>query len=96
MVSHTLIMGEMGISQDIRSTNNLKYILIRCGIISIHQFAITGMVFILPFPIVFTLNTACVLSIFPIDYFIFGVSINHKQIIGVICGFLGVLLTING
>lgn len=52
--------------------------------------------FYLPQPIIMTLNSAGTLFIFFLDYVINGVRITRRQFYGVVCGVVGVLLTVNG
>ena len=52
--------------------------------------------FILPQPVLYTLNCSGILVIYLFDYFLYGTSINFKQAIGIVIGFVGVLLNING
>jgi drug/metabolite transporter (DMT)-like permease len=63
---------------------------------SAHQIMLTFMQFVLPISIVFTLNLVAVLAIFPVDYLMYGTTVNKKQKIGVFFGFLGVVMTVNG
>jgi drug/metabolite transporter (DMT)-like permease len=55
------------------------------GIISLSQF-------ILPLPIVHTINSSGVIFVFMIDYFINGIQINKRQAIGITVGLIGVLV----
>jgi|LakMenEpi03Aug12_release.lakeMendotaPanAssembly.Ray.scaffolds.fasta_scaffold1209799_2 drug/metabolite transporter (DMT)-like permease len=58
------------------------------GIISLSQF-------ILPLPIVHTINSSGVIFVFIIDYFINGIQINKRQAIGITIGLIGVLVVGN-
>jgi drug/metabolite transporter (DMT)-like permease len=58
------------------------------GIISLSQF-------ILPLPIVHTINSSGVIFVFMIDYFINGIQINKRQAIGITIGLIGVLVVGN-
>lgn len=60
------------------------------------MFALAGALFILPFSVAFTIDNSCALFVFVIDYYLFKVKINRKQVYAVIWGFVGVLLTVNG
>lgn len=55
------------------------------GVISLAQF-------ILPLPIVHTINSSGVIFVFMIDYFINGIQINKRQAIGITVGLIGVLV----
>jgi drug/metabolite transporter (DMT)-like permease len=58
------------------------------GVISLAQF-------ILPLPIVHTINSSGVIFVFMIDYFINGIQINKRQVIGITVGLIGVLVVGN-
>lgn len=61
-----------------------------------HSFCLGLAQFILPIPIVHTISCSGTLFIFIIDYFMHGITINPRQVIGIIIGLLGVFLVING
>lgn len=96
MLSHFFLIRHFKLGFNLKSSHNFRYNLRRTTITCLHQFMLTGSLFVLPFPIVFTLNSSCVLFVFVLDYYLFNVEINRQQVQGVILGFLGVLLTING
>lgn len=52
--------------------------------------------FILPLPIIQTLNCSGTLLIFLIDFIVNDVKINFKQAIGIAVGILGTIITTNG
>lgn len=52
--------------------------------------------FYLPLPIVHTISGAGSIFVFVVDYFLNGVGITAKQLVGVIVGFVGLSLTVNG
>ena len=52
--------------------------------------------FYIPIPIVHTLSGTGPIFVFIIDYYKNGVQINKKQIVGILLGILGVIVTING
>lgn len=52
--------------------------------------------FILPLPVVHTINSSGSLFVFVIDFVINKVKINCQQAIGIFIGFCGVLLAANG
>ena len=52
--------------------------------------------FFLPMPIVHTIASTGTLFIILLDYFVNGVKLNSKQMVGVSISFLGMLLVING
>lgn len=96
VISHFFILRWFGLSLDIKSKSNLRYILTRNLIVCLHLFGLAGILYVLPFSVVFTINNSCALFVFIIDYYLYRVKINQKQIYGVIWGFAGVLLTVNG
>lgn len=63
---------------------------------SIYSIIISLSQFILPLPVVHTINSSGPIFVFIIDYLINGVKINFHQTIGVCIGLFGVLLTGNG
>ena len=52
--------------------------------------------FYLPLPIVHTICGSGPIFVFILDYYLNGVRINLKQLIGIILGLLGLILTVNG
>ena len=67
----------------------------RSFIISIHSAFFASSQFILPLPVVHTINSSGSLFVFLIDYWLNKVKINSKQTIGIIIGFLGAILATN-
>ena len=64
-------------------------------------FSLTSLTFgiaqyILPLSIIHTLNSSTILFIYLFDYFINKITINIKQIVGIIIGMIGVILVSNG
>lgn len=62
----------------------------------VHSFAFAVSQFILPLPIVHTINCSGALFVFLIDYLLNDIKINIKQAIGIVFGILGALLATNG
>ena len=52
--------------------------------------------FYIPLPVVHTIGSSGVIFIFIIDYYLNGVKVNRKQIMGIIIGIIGLILTVNG
>ena len=52
--------------------------------------------FVLPLPIVYSITVSGPIFVFIFDYYMNGIAINSKQLIGIIVGVSGLLLTING
>lgn len=81
---------------DFKNPQDFKYVLTRNLIMLVYASIITASQFYIPLPIVFTLNSIGPLFVFVVDYFANGVKANSKQILGAICGFVGILFVING
>jgi drug/metabolite transporter (DMT)-like permease len=96
MMTHFFLLRHFDCSFDLKSSHNIRLVVKRNLLICVDNFALTAVLFVLPFPIVFTLNCSCVLFVFMLDYLMFNVKINRQQLWGVTFGFFGVLLTING
>lgn len=96
VLSQLFILKYFGLSFNIKSNSSLRIILIRNVIVCLHLFGLASILFVLPFSVVFTINNSCALFVFVIDYYLYNVKINKKQVYGVIWGFFGVLLTVNG
>jgi len=81
---------------DFISGTDIKYLLIRNTIIVLHQLYYSAMQFVVTMPIVNIIALSGPLFVFIIDYFINGVTINKKQLMGIVFGMLGVITVING
>lgn len=95
-VTHIIICLYLGISLDFKSSYDIKHLNIRNVLIIIHQIIYTGMYFVLSFPLNNSISITGPLFVFVIDYYLNGVTINRNQIIGIIIGFTGIFLNING
>lgn len=62
----------------------------------VHSFLFSLSQFILPLPIVHTINCSGTLFVFLVDYLLNHVKINIKQVIGIAFGILGAILATNG
>jgi drug/metabolite transporter (DMT)-like permease len=62
----------------------------------IHSLLFAMSQYILPLPVVHTLNCSGTLFVFLIDYIMNEVKINKKQAIGIFIGMIGALLATNG
>ena len=96
VISHFFILQYFGFSFNIKSPSNLKFIVARNSIICLHLFVLAGVLYVLPFSVIFTINNSCTLFVFIIDCYLYKVKINRQQVLGVIWGFAGVMLTVNG
>lgn len=63
---------------------------------TIHGFVFSLSQFILPLPIVHTINCSGTLFVFLIDYLVNHVKINFKQGVGICMGIFGAILATNG
>ena len=79
-----------------KHSSDYKLLMFRSSLLTIHTLAISLAQFVLPLPIVHTLNCSSTIFIFIIDYFAYGIKINCLQIIGIGVGFFGVILNTNG
>lgn len=95
-VTHYLIARFLGIDLDVRGTHNNKYLFIRNTIMLVNQIAYTGMHFVVPLPIINILNISGSIFAFICDYLLYGTKIYPMQIPGIIVGFVGVIVTVNG
>ncbi len=62
----------------------------------IHSFVFTISPLMLPLPVVHTIGCSGTLFVFLIDFVMFGIGINVKQAIGIVVGFMGSLIAVNG
>ena len=69
---------------------------IRSSILALYLLVLTVAQFILPLPVVHTINCSGQILVFVIDYFLNGVKINWQQAIGVFVGLVGVMVAGNG
>lgn len=76
MISHYFIIKYFDFKFNIKDKGMITLVTKRNFIVTLHQFVLTGSLFVLPYPIVFTLNSSCVLFVFVIDYLLFNVKIN--------------------
>jgi drug/metabolite transporter (DMT)-like permease len=97
LVVITFILARVyDIGLEFKSPFNFKYLCIRSLFIFAHGIGFSGVQFYLPLPIVHTINSSGPLFIFIMDYFMNGVKINNKQLMGIIIAVLGVAITVNG
>ena len=62
----------------------------------IHSFAFAISQFILPLPIVHTIACCGTLFVFLVDFCMYGIRINMRQGVGIVVGFMGSLIAVNG
>lgn len=94
--THIIICSFLGISLDFKSSQDIKYLLIRNTLIGFHQVVYTAMYFVLSYPLINSITITGPLFVFVIDYYINGITINRMQAIGIAIGFAGILINING
>jgi drug/metabolite transporter (DMT)-like permease len=80
---------------DFKDPKTLKVNIIRSLTMSIRGAFYASSQFILPLPVVHTINCSGNLFVFLIDYWLNKVKINSKQSIGIIIGFGGAILVTN-
>lgn len=81
---------------DFKKPVPFKYLAIRSIIQVVHGFVFSFSQYILPLPVVHTINCCGALFVFLIDYFINGIKTNSKQNVGILVGLIGVLVATNG
>jgi drug/metabolite transporter (DMT)-like permease len=81
---------------DFKSASNNKYLMMRNMIMLVNQISYGAMHYVVSMPVINILNISGSIFVFVLDYFIHGVQVNKKQLIGMVLGFLGVILTVNG
>ena len=94
-LSHLPILWFFGMASDFRSGADLKYAFIRSTIVLVHQMAYSETHYYLSYPITNAISLMGPLFVFVIDYYLNGIEVNRKQIIGILAGILGVLLASN-
>lgn len=95
-LTHILICRLFGIDLDYKNSHDLKYLFLRNSLIIFHQLVYAGLYFILPFPLVNSITITGPLFVFVIDYYINNITITKGQAVGILIGFTGVLVNING
>ena len=68
----------------------------RAIVLTADTFVFANAQFYLPLPLVHTIGCTGTLYVFILDYYINSVKISKKQLSGIVIGFVGVILTING
>jgi drug/metabolite transporter (DMT)-like permease len=75
---------------------SIKAMTIRHLLLVLYGFIFAQCFFYLPINVVHTLYSSGPIFVLTIDYLINRIEITRRQMIGAICAFLGVLLTVNG
>ena len=97
VIALSYIVGRyLNINLTYRDPRNFKILMARNLFTCVQAFGYTIVQFYLPQPIVQTLNSTGPLFVFLLDYKMNGITVTKKQIIGILFGMFGVLLTING
>jgi drug/metabolite transporter (DMT)-like permease len=81
---------------DFKHFHNAKFLLIRSSIMVVHGVTFAISQFYLPLPIVHTIGSASPLFVFILDFYMYGITINKKQTLGIVVSLIGTLLTVNG
>ncbi len=97
VIALSYIVGRyLNIDLTYRDPYNFKILMARNFFTCVQAFGYTIVQFYLPQPIVQTLNSTGPLFVFLLDYKLNGIKITQKQIVGILFGMIGVLLTVNG
>lgn len=96
IVVNYLMCRNFNVPVDFKNRNMYKYLSLRSTIMIVHGFVFAFSQYMLPLPVVHTINCCGALFVFIIDYFMNGVKTNSKQNIGILIGLIGVLLATNG
>lgn len=94
--THYLIARYLGLDVDFKGARNNKYLIIRSLIMLVNQIAYTSMHYVVSVPVINILNISGSIFAFIVDYFMYGTPIHKEQMLGIIIGFLGVAVTVNG
>ena len=94
-LSHMVILWFLGMTADFKTWFDLKSTFIRNSIIVVHQIVYSQTHFYLPYPVTNAITLTGPLFAFVVDYYMNGIEVNKKQIIGILAGVLGVILASN-
>jgi drug/metabolite transporter (DMT)-like permease len=94
--THYLIARYLGLDVDFKGARNNKYLIIRSLIMLINQIAYTAMHYVVSVPVINILNISGSIFAFIVDYLMYGTPIHREQILGMLVGFVGVAVTVNG
>lgn len=84
-----------GFEIDFKDPYTFKLQCLRSSIMIVHTYIVGFSQFVLPIPIVHTINVSGIIFTFVIDYILNGVKINKHQLIGIIIALVGLFLTVN-
>lgn len=96
IIANYIMCRLYGTPIDLKNPTHFRYLVLRASMMTIHSFFFALSMFILPLPIVHTVNCTGTLFIFLIDYFLNHVKINYQQSVGIFIGIIGAMLTTNG
>lgn len=91
-----IVIRWKGLDLCFRSDHNFKWLLARNSIMVLHNFAYNWSQFYLPLPIAITLGSVSPIFVYIYDYWIYGITINRKQMAFLALSITGVALTSNG
>lgn len=92
LISYLLLRSydmKMDFKKDFLSLN------VRNGIMVLHGLVMTGSVFVLELPVVYTIFNSGPVFVFVIDYIMFKTSVSRKQLAGITTCCIGITLSIN-
>lgn len=92
---NTTIVKMRGEALDFKDPISFRYIFIRALLMMFHVIMMALSQFILPLPIVHTINVSGIIFTFIIDYYLNSVMIVRKQFYGIMIALVGVCLTVN-
>lgn len=84
------------IDLDFKIRGNLRWLFLRSMIMTFQGLAVAISQFYLPLPLVHIIISSGNLSVLVLNYLLNGIKINFQQFKGLMVGFFGVLLIING
>jgi drug/metabolite transporter (DMT)-like permease len=85
-----------GYSITFKSRHDMIYLGIRSFIFVVHSFILGWTQFYLPLYAVHTISGFGPIFVCILNYFLNGVKINGKQLLGILVAFCGIILTVNG
>ena len=91
-----LVARRQGVDLTYPSSHNLKWQMLRNGIMVVQGLAYAWVQFYLPLPIALTLMASSPVFTAIFDKLLNGIELNHKQICWLSVAFIGVILTANG
>lgn len=91
-----LICFKFGYETDFKNPLTFRQLFLRNSIMVIQGVAVALVSFYLPQFLIHTIGCAGPLGVFIVDYYKFGITINKKQLLGLLVGVIGLIFTVNG